>query len=138
MTARIVMTAPIAMPIIAPRGTEVPELDAASTTVTVETRPLASVVVIMRSVAVGIILLITTPFSSVVTMVRGPADAREDDGKGDREEPSLGSEPSDDSVVELVIICVAGEAVVLVRSDGVGGSGSGCGCALDGRGDGCG
>lgn len=132
------MTAPIAIPMIAPNGTELPEVDAASTIVTVETRPLASVVVIMRSVAVGIILLITRPFSSVVITVRGPADAREDDDEGDRGEPLLGSEPSDDSVV-LVIICVSGEAIVLVRSDEVGGSGSGCSCCgLDGRGDGCG
>lgn len=103
------MTAPIAMPMIAPRGMEPPE-GAASTMVTVETTPLASVDVIMRSVAVGMILTITAPFSSVVEMVRGPAGDREGgDEESDRDGPLFASEFPVDG------------------SDGVGGSGSGSG-----------
>lgn len=104
------ITDPIAIPMIAPRGTELPVF-ASPTIVTVETTPFASVAVIMRSVAVGIIFVITRPFSSVVSMVRPPidTDCEEEDDEDKREDPFLGSELSE------------------VRSADVGGSGSGSG-----------
>lgn len=92
---------------------------------------MASVDVIMRSVAVGMILLMTWPLASVDRMVRGPGEEREEGAPEDSEdsedprELSTASEFGVDAVVGFVITRVPeGEGTTaFVRSDAVGSGG---------------